>query len=319
MSEIIAGLASSHAFALVDPSTWDERRERNRMMYQKRHGVEAPRNPEVDKETLEVRNARYQHVKDGLNFFKDWLKDNKPDTLILVGDDQNENFRDDNMPQISIYLGDKVVAVDPRRDAEGPPPPVYNCDAGLARTLLDGLIDREFDVAFSKRFPDDRLLSHAHAPILRTVDPESRIPVVLIFVNAVHVPGISPARCYRLGQAIAEIVGEAGPPGKRVAMYASGGLSHFTGGYPWRDYQGPFTYGSISEDFDRTALDWMVKGRGHKLADLTSKDLLDNGEIELRSWIVLNGAMGKRHARILAYEPLYSGNMGMGVAFWGDE
>jgi aromatic ring-opening dioxygenase catalytic subunit (LigB family) len=317
MAEIIAGLASSHAFALVDPSTWDVRRERNRSMYKKRYGVEPPLQPKLADETPEARDRRYRNVKSGLNFFRDWLKETRPDALILIGDDQNENFRDDNLPQIAIYLGEKVLAANPRVDGAESPPPQYRCHTELAHTLLEGLVERDFDIAFSKSFPKDQLLSHAHAPILRTVDPEASIPVVLLFVNAIHVPAISPRRCYSLGDAMRQILTEKRPAGERVAIYASGGLSHFTGGYPWRHYSGPFSYGSISEEFDRTALEWMSAGRGDKLAGLTSKDLLDNGDIEMRSWIVLAGAMGQRSARVLAYEPLYSGNMGMAVAFWG--
>ena len=316
MSEIIAGLASSHAFALVDPSTWDERRERNRQMYRKRYGVEPPRQPKVTEETPEIRRSRYQKVKDGLDFFTHWLKDSRPDALILIGDDQNENFHTDNMPQISIYLGESVRAFDPRLDQGDALPPQYRCHSDLARTLLTNLVERQFDVSFAASFRQEKLLSHAHAPILRLVDPAAAIPVVLIFVNSIHVPAITPERCYRLGEAIRDILVEHRPASERVAIYASGGLSHFTGGYPWRHYSGPFTYGSISEEFDRTALGWMESGNGHKLAGLSSKDLLDNGDIEMRSWIVLAGAMGRRPAKILAYEPLYSGNMGMSVAFW---
>lgn len=316
MGKIIAGLASSHAFTLVDPTMWDERREWNRSMYQKLYGVEPPIHPRLAEETLDVRHTRYKRVKEGLDFFQQWLRENKPDALILVGDDQNENFREDNLPQISLYLGEKVFAVNRRQDVGGTTPPLYHCHANLARGLLEGLVERDFDVSFSRSFPNDQLLAHAHAPILRTIDPEANIPVVLLFVNAIHVPAISPRRCYRLGQAINDILERQRPSGERVAIYASGGLSHFTAGYPWRHYQGPFTYGSISEEFDRRALEWMSRGLGDELAQLTSKDLLDNGDIEMRSWIVLLGALGRVPARVFAYEPFYSGNMAMSVAFW---
>jgi aromatic ring-opening dioxygenase LigB subunit len=103
---------------------------------------------------------------------------------------------------------------------------------------------------------------------------------------------------------------------KRIAIYASGGLSHFTAGYPWRFYRGPFGYGCISEDFDRKVLQWIADGQASKLAELSSAELLDHGEIELRSWIVLTGAVGAVPARVLAYEPLYRGLMGMAVAQW---
>jgi aromatic ring-opening dioxygenase catalytic subunit (LigB family) len=147
------------------------------------------------------------------------------------------------------------------------------------------------------------------------MDPEAAIPVVLLFVNAIHVPAPSPARCYRLGQAIREIV-ESRPGHERVAVYASGGLSHFTAGYPWKAYKGPFSYGSISEEFDRQALELMGRGEAAKLAQLSSQDLLANGDIEMRSWLVLLGMVGSIPMRLLAYEPLYSALMGMTVGYW---
>jgi len=49
---------------------------------------------------------------------------------------------------------------------------------------------------------------------------------------------------------------------------------------------------------------------------MSSKDRLDHGEIELRSWIIVPGAVGSARAEVLAYEPLYRGLMGMGVARW---
>lgn len=314
MGKIIAGMASSHAFTLLDPGEWDQFRERNRAMYRKIYGVEPPVHPKIAGEPLDARRARYENVRRGLDFLRDALEAKKPDALILVGDDQNEQFKEDNLPQISIYLGKEFYTTEMlsgRRDRGTP----YRCHTELAEEMLNGLVERDFDVSFSRSFPKDELLAHAHGPILRRVLPGASIPVVLVFVNAIHVPAPSPRRCYRLGQAIREIV-HGRPPEERVAIYASGGLSHFTAGYPYRHYHGPFSYGSISEDFDRRALEWMVRGEGEKLGQLSSADLLDHGNIEMRSWIVVLGAVGKVPAKILAYEPFYSGNMAMAVSYW---
>lgn len=60
----------------------------------------------------------------------------------------------------------------------------------------------------------------------------------------------------------------------------------------------------------------MRAGHGAELAKLTSADLLANGDVELRSWISLLGAVGNTPAEVLAYEPIYRGIMGMGVAYW---
>jgi len=314
MGRIIAGMASSHAFALSDPDDWDRIRERNREGFKRRYGKVPPVHPKLTVESLEDRRRRYNRVKAGLSFLREKLRDEKPDAMILVGDDQNENFKEDNLPQISLYVGDYFLTTE-QGETGRQPGPAYRCHSGLAHSLLNGLVEREFDVAFSTSFPNSELLSHAHGPILRRILPEADIPVVLLFVNAVHVPAISPQRCYRLGQAIRTIV-EGRDVDERVAIYASGGLSHFTAGYPWSYYKGPFTYGSISEEFDRTVLELMARGNGDQLTRFTSQDLLENGEIELRSWIVLLGSVGELPAQVLAYEPFYSGLMGMGVAYW---
>ncbi len=315
MAKIIAGMASSHAFALVDPNEWDRMREMTRQRFKQRYGVEPPPHPKVAKESIDERQARYQRVKAGLNFLRERLEEKKPDALILIGDDQDENFKENNLPQIAIYVGENFFTTERRQDGGRQRGAHYRGHPALAYHLLNGLVERDFDVAFSKFFPESELLSHAHGPILRTVLPGADIPVVLLFVNAIHVPAIGPTRCLRLGQAVKEIV-EKRPSEERVAVYASGGLSHFTAGYPWLYYKGPYTLGSISEDFDRRAVELMARGEGEKLAQLSSQDLLENGDIEMRSWIVLLGAMGRVPAQVLAYEPFYSALMGMGVAYW---
>lgn len=316
MGQIVTGFASSHANTLVEPSRWDERREHNRAGYKKRYGVEPPIHPKIAGESIEIRERRYQPVRDGLIFIRDRLRQKQPDALILIGDDQNENYREDNLPQVAIYVGDHLYPVDRHNEGNEGQRVLYRCHLGLANSLLNGLVQRDFDVAYSKSFPREELLAHAHAPILRRIIPEADIPVVLIFVNAIHMPAISPGRCYRLGQAIKETIEQERPGTERVAIYASGGLSHFTAGYPWRHYKGPHAYGSISEEFDHRLIDWMERGEGEKFSQFSSQDLLDNGEIELRSWITLLGAVGKTPAQVLGYESFYSANMAMAVAYW---
>jgi hypothetical protein len=267
MAKIIAGLASSHAFALIDVSDWDARRERNRLGYKQRYGVLPPTHPKLAQENSQIKTLKHRSVRNGLDFLRDAVKQSTPDAIILIGDDQNENFVETNLPQIAIYLGDTVVTTEPGKDGQRERGPTYRCHARLAKELLHGLVERDFDVASCTSFPRDELLSHAHGPIMRTVDPEAQVPFVLLFVNAIHVPTIGPSRCYRLGQAIKDILSRDGSE-DRVAIYASGGLSHFTSGYPWPHYKGPHGYGSISEDFDRTVMATLARGEGDKRRSL---------------------------------------------------
>jgi hypothetical protein len=314
MARIVAAFASSHAYALVDPSGWDRMRERTWARYRGRYGKDAPVNPNIAKESPEERERRYRKVKEGLAFLRQQLQEKRPDALVLIGDDQEENFKADNLPEIWLYLGEKIFLSEPgehgrKRGA------LYPCHSELAEKLLDGLLERGFDIAFSRFLPNDELLSHAHCQILRTIASEFSIPVVPVFINAFNLPALRPQRCYRLGQGIKEII-ESLPSRERIALYASGGLSHFPSSYPFGHYRGPHTLGSICVEFDRRAVDLMARGEGEKLSQLSAQDLLDNGGLEMKNWLVLLGAVGSATPQLLVYEAFYSAIMGMGVGYW---
>jgi aromatic ring-opening dioxygenase catalytic subunit (LigB family) len=312
MGDIVVALASSHAFAVLPPERWDEVRERNRKSYARRYGSEPPVHPRVEEESWDLVQPRYERVRSGLAALRQALVETQPDALIVIGDDQNENFSGQNCPQLAIYTAGEAVLVDRSMQESRS----YPCDGESARTLLEGAVEAGFDVAICDGFPENRLLSHAHVePLMRVLLPAADIPIVPIFVNAIHWPAATPARCFAFGEALADIV-RTRLGKKRIAIYASGGLSHFTAGYPWRVYRGPFAYGAISEAFDRKLIRWMTEGRAEEIKKLTSDDLLDHGNIEFRCWIVALGMVGAVPAQMLAYEPLYRGLMGMGVARW---
>ncbi len=311
MGQIIAGLASSHAYTFLEPAEWETRRQFTRNNYARRYGVEPPERPEVAGEAPEANEERFSQIRDGLKHLRARLEALQPDALLLIGDDQDENYREDNLPQFAIFTGESVVAAR-RGSTEGTR---YRCDAALSAAILVGAVEAGFDLASSRSFPGDALISHAHTDVLRFMDPEGRIPLVPIFINAIHVPAPTPRRCYDFGRALRTII-EAQPDGKRVALYASGGLSHYTAGFPWPHYDGPATLGSIATDFDRRAVGLIAEGRAAELAKLSSRDILDTGNIEMRQWIVLLGALGEARPERLVYEPFFRGLMGMAVGSW---
>ena len=313
MGSLVAAMASSHAFAVAPPEKWDELRERNRNVYAQRQNIDVPPpHPRMSEESWEDVQTRYARVRNGLLELKRIIEESKPDALIVIGDDQNENYTSQNVPQFAIYTDSEAVFFDRLFKEER----TYPCAAEISRTILNSAVEAGFDLSFSESFPDKRLISHAHAePLMRILLPAADVPIVPIYVNAIHPPGPTPARCFAFGQVLGDIIRNH-LSNKRIAIYASGGLSHFTAGYPWRFYRGPFGYGQISEEFDRRILQWMADGKMSKLAGLSSAELMDHGDIELRSWIVLAGAVGEVPAQVLAYEPLYRGLMGMAVAQW---
>ena len=84
---------------------------------------------------------------------------------------------------------------------------------------------------------------------------------------------------------------------KRVAILATGGLSHSVGS---------LQQGWIDEDFDHRFLGDFCAGRGEALAALSDREIAATGSAtgEIRSWIVLAGAFAGRTAEQVMYEPI---------------
>src|SRR4051812_23164624 len=155
-------MASSHAATFNDPSVWDEHRARNRQGYQRRYGVLPPENPGIEGETEENVQARYGRIRDALGALRARLAASGASTLIMLGDDQNENFSDTNLPQIAIYLGESFVV----RSRSGEELGRYQGDPALAEAILAASVESGIDMAAVRRFPDDTLLAHAFGPTL---------------------------------------------------------------------------------------------------------------------------------------------------------
>lgn len=311
MGSIVGAVATSHAFAFMEPHLWDDFRAKNRASYAKRYGQEAPIEPGIALETAQNVEPRYERLRKAFAALRAQIVETRPDALIVIGDDQNENLTSANMPQLAIYTGGDFTLN--RRGARSRAR--YRSHSELAQALLARAIREEFDFASLDRFPEDELLSHAHWQFLNHLMPDAELPVVLVFMNAIHYPAISPNRCYAVGELLRRFIAER-PSGERALICASGGLSHFTAGYPWRHYNGKFGYGSISEEFDRGLLQRIEAGQGSALRTLTSDDLLDHGDIEFRAWIALLGAIGDIPSRFTTYEPFYRAVGGMGIASW---
>jgi len=77
------------------------------------------------------------------------------------------------------------------------------------------------------------------------------------------------------------------PEKLRVAVLATGGLSHSIG---------EATMGEIDEPFDRECIGHFQKSDEHSLVDFLNERLptIGNGAAEIRNWVAAHGAAGKR-------------------------
>src|SRR5258706_7921013 len=153
------------------------------------------------------------------------LDETKPDLAIVIGSDHLETFFLSAVPTFAIVGGEKARASFARRDYALPVHP-------LAEELLSKLVAAGFDMTYSQ----DAVLGHAFAAVYEWVIEKRNIPVIPLFVNAYLPPLPTARRCEQLGKAIAKVI--AGRP-ERVAVIASGGMSHFPGTwkYPQPDFE----------------------------------------------------------------------------------
>ena len=232
------------------------------------------RPPTEDRDLVLRVHAAFARVKARLSALR-------PDAIAIVAGDHIEAFFLDAVPALAVYVG---------RECEGTFGPYryrMPIDEGLARAVLEQGIERGFDLLYTQ----SARLDYAFYVPLHFTMPEPAVPIVPLHVNVYLPPQPTPRRCYEWGQALGAIL-RARP--ERIALVASGGLSHFPG---------TDRYASPEVDWDRQLLDRMVAGRGRELAALTGEELDKTGNVELRTWITLLGAVGDARADVYCYEP----------------
>ncbi len=211
------------------------------------------------------------------------LDETKPDVAIVFGSDHLETFFLSAVPTFAIIAGEKANAAFAGREYA---PPVHQA---LAEDLLDKLVRADFDMAYSQ----DAVLGHSFAAVFEWVIEGRKIPVIPIFINTYLPPLPSPRRCEALGRAIARIV-SARP--ERVAIIASGGMSH---------YPGTWKYPQPAYDFDYWAIAQMEHGNHEALLNLTVEQLDEVGNTEMLPWMALFGAIGNQPGELLTYQPTW--------------
>lgn len=143
-------------------------------------------------------------------------------------------------------------------------------------------------------------LDHGLIVPLRSVLPRPDIPVVPVLTQPAR--SFSPFGARAFGRAMREAVKLSG---RRVAVLATGGLSH------WLD---PGKFGFVDVEFDNYLLDMLRSGRGTEIGDLEPYPLLDHGQYEFGNWLIMLGAVGPGvTAEVLAYEPMTASGGGWAV------
>ncbi|MBI4611663.1 MAG: extradiol ring-cleavage dioxygenase [Candidatus Rokubacteria bacterium] len=261
----------------------------------------------------------FRHVRRELDAFN-------PDFVLIWGDDQYENFREEIVPPFCVFILDEVACTPlahtwgAAANIWGEPPDkvfTYRGHPAGARHLTRRLIEAGFDIPYAYTVRDPRGLAHAFVNTLLFLDYDRRgfsYPVVPFHVNCYGsslvrsrggtiVPGgereepdppaPSAKRCFEVGRATAQIL-RASP--WRVTVIGSSSWSH-----AFLTEKNSWLYPDI--DADRQLLEQLKAGRYAAWAGRSLAEMEAAGQHEVLNWVCLAGAMAElgRAARIVDY------------------
>lgn len=241
------------------------------------------------------------------------------DVVVVVSSDHKEVFGDELLPPFAIAWSDtfrhepftpeQLDAMQPGLAiAEVANVPATSATrrghAALARHLIAQTAAAGFDPAASRELPPGRWghggIPHGWGFVLQQLlGGGETTPIVPVFVNTFWEPNPpSAARCFDFGVALGHAI-RSFPDDVRVGVVASGGLSHFV----------------VDEELDRAFIRALTESDVAHLRSLPA-DVLRSGTSELRTWIVVAGALhgSSLPAELVGYEPCYRTEAGTGCA-----
>jgi protocatechuate 4,5-dioxygenase beta chain len=224
---------------------------------------------------------------DGYPPVQNWLKNAKPDVVVVFYNDHGLNFFLDKMPTFAVGAAAQYNNAD-----EGwgiPTLPPFQGNTALSWHLINHLVAHDFDVTTCQ----EMLVDHACTLPLKLFWPEGPCPVqvVPICINTVQFPLPSAKRVYALGKAVGEAIGQW-PSYQKVVVVASGGLSHQLDGE---------RAGFINKAFDLEFMDSLVSNP-EWATQFNTLDLVEKTGtqgVELLMWLAMRAALSSASGRVL--------------------
>ena len=156
---------------------------------------------------------------------KAWLADKQPDVLLMVYNDHVTSFFFDHYSAFALGIGDEWRPADEGGGARDLP--AVGGHAALARHIGQSLVADEFDMSFFQGKP----LDHGCFSPLSIMWPQKAEggwpgTIVPLQCGVLQFPVPSARRCFKLGQALRRAIESYPDDDLKVAIVATGGLSH---------------------------------------------------------------------------------------------
>ncbi|MGH8987853.1 MAG: gallate dioxygenase [Acidimicrobiales bacterium] len=219
---------------------------------------------------------------------REWFRQERPDAIVYVFNDHVTSFFFDHYSAFTLGIGEEYAPAD---EGGGPRklPPVIG-SSRLAQHIGWSLVTDEFDMAFFQ----DKALDHGFfSPMSVLLDHDHEgwaTTIVPLQVGVLQFPIPTAARCFKLGKALRRAV-ESYPEDLRVAIVATGGLSHQVHGE---------RAGFNNPEWDQQFLD-VITDDPAVLAEMTHAEYARLGGMEgseVIMWLIMRGALSENVERV---------------------
>ena len=269
---------------------------------------------EINEASFKKKDDRVQKAMAGLSATMDKAK---PDVVVIIGDDHHELYKETNMPAMAVYWGPTVESIPRPKEKIFPPmlpaawalygdeKETWKCDPKLGEHLIVQLIKSNFDIAQVREQDEGISIGHPYIVVRQRImhRGQTPLPILPVIINTYFPPNVpTPGRCYAFGRALRAAI-EAYPEDLRVAVVASGGLSHFV----------------VDPKLDQQLLNLMKAKDVDAIGELSPADFV-SGSSESLCWLALAGASEHLKMETLDYVPgfrsLAGTGCGMAFAHW---
>ena len=237
------------------------------------------------------------------------LEEARPDVLVMFSNDHPLNWPINNVPEYTVGIAEAHVGpADWFDDWLGMEKYRVPGHADLARFIVNEGARRRLALAWLREEMqfDDGISVPTHY-----LNPDARFRLIPVTMNCTMPPIPTPARAYEVGRTMRDIL-TAWPGRERIAVVATGGLSHEPGGprYFW-----------VDEEFDRWFLDLLKRGDHDTLLRECTLERMEaagsGGTAELLAWVLVL-AFTRGPADVLAYMPAIAWRSGTGMVVWNE-
>ncbi|MEZ5695847.1 MAG: class III extradiol dioxygenase family protein [Sphingomonadaceae bacterium] len=217
---------------------------------------------------------------DGFDPVKEWVKQAKPDVVVVFYNDHGLNFFLDKMPTFAIG-----AAAEYANEDEGwglPLFPKFEGHQDLSWHIIESVIADEFDPVTCQKMTVDHGLAMPLALAWPGIS-EWPFKLVPININTVQHPLPSPKRCFDLGRSVGRALASWGGD-EKIMVCGTGGLSHQLDGE---------RAGHLNPEYDRFCIDNLSRDpealQNHSALDIV--ELAGSQGVEILNWIGARGAM----------------------------